>query len=145
MQHDTSWPNTSLLFSNRSSLSIRATANETRSPLLTSLKLQIWTLPPFFSALLTFRDYLLMYLKRRLFKSELTLSIVRNTLLHLFNGKSFSNLWKWLFLLLSLASIKSCIARSTKLPKDHPFDQLLPLFFFATMNLNFFRLLPNRK
>ena len=87
------------LFSNLFSLFIRATVYGTLSPSLTSLKLQIWTLLPSFSALSTFRVYLLMYLWRRLFKSALTLSIVRNTLLHLFHGKSSSNLWIWLLLL----------------------------------------------
>ena len=57
------------LFSKRFSLSTRATAYGTLSPLLPALKLQIWTLPSSFSALLTFRVYLLMSLERRLFKS----------------------------------------------------------------------------
>ena len=48
----------------------------------------------------------------------LTLSIVRNTLLHLFHGKSSSNLWRWLLLLLSLALMTSCIAKSTESPWD---------------------------
>ena len=50
------------LFSNLFSLSIRATAYGTLSPLLTSLKLQIWTLVRPFSALSTFRVFLLMSL-----------------------------------------------------------------------------------
>ena len=57
------------LFSKRFSLSTRATAYGTLSPLLPALKLQIWTLPSSFSALLTFRVYLRMSLERRLFKS----------------------------------------------------------------------------
>ena len=145
VQHNTSWPKISLLFSNLFSLSVRATAYETLSPLQTSLKLQIWTLLPSFSALSTFRVYLLMSLQRWLFKSVLMLSIVRNTLLHLFHGKSSSNLWRWLLLVLSLASMTSCIAKSTESPWDHLLDQPLPIFLLATMNLNFFRPLRNRR
>ena len=144
VKRNTSWPNISLLFSNRFSLSIRATAYGTGPPLLTSLKLQICTLPPSFSALLTFRVYLLMSCLRKLFKSVLTLSIVWNNLVHLFYGKSLSNLWRWLLLLLSLASKTPCIARSTESPWDHPLDKPLPIFLLATMNLNFFWPLSNR-
>ena len=37
-----------------------------------------------------------------------------------FHGKSSSNLWRWLPLLLILASITSCIAKSTDSPWDTP-------------------------
>ena len=94
------------LFTNRFSLAIRATTYGTLSPLLTSLKLQIWTLFQSLSDLSTFRVYSLMSLSQRLFKSVLTLVIVRNILLYLFPGKSLSNLWRWL-LLSSLASMIS--------------------------------------
>ena len=75
----------------------------------------------------------------------LTLSTVRNTLLHLFHGKSSSNLWRWLLLLLSSALMTSCIAKSTESPWDHLLDQPLPIFLLATTNLNFFRPLQNRE
>ena len=75
----------------------------------------------------------------------LPLSIVRNTLLHPFYSKSSLNLWRWLLLLSSLASMTSCIARSTKLPCDHPLHQLFPIFLSAAMNLNFFRPLPSQR
>ena len=74
----------------------------------------------------------------------LTVSIVWNTILHFSNGISLSNLWRWL-LLSSLASMTPCIARLTELPWDHLLDQPLPIFLLATMNLNIFRPLPNRK
>ena len=57
VQHNTSWPNISLIFSNLFSLSIRATTFGTLSPLLTSLKPQIWTLLSSFSALSMFQVY----------------------------------------------------------------------------------------
>ena len=38
----------------------------------------------------------------------------------LFHGKSLSNLWRWQLLLLSLALMTSCIAKSTESPWDHP-------------------------
>ena len=41
----------------------------------------------------------------------LTLSTVRNTLLHLFHRKFMSKLWRWLLLLSTLASMTSCIDR----------------------------------
>ena len=66
-------------------------------------------------------------------------------LLHLFHGKSSSNLWRWLLLLLSLALMTSCIAKSTESPWDHLLDQPLPIFLLATTNLNFFRPLQNRR
>ena len=75
----------------------------------------------------------------------LTLSAVWSTLLHLFHGKSLLNLWRWLFLLSSLASMTSCIARSTDSPWYHFLDHPLPIFLMATMNLNFFRPFPSRK
>ena len=50
----------------------------------------------------------------------LTLSIVWNTLLHLFHNKSSTNLWRWLLLLLSLASMTSCIAKLTESPLGSP-------------------------
>ena len=78
-----------------------------------------------------------------LFKSVLTPSTVRNTLLHCFQGKYLLNIRRWLLLLPRLASMTSCITRLTELPWDHPLDQLLPIFFLATMNLNFSRPLPN--
>ena len=55
-------PKTNALLRDLFSLFIQATAYGTRSPLLTSLKLQICTLFPSFSALSTFRVYLLMSL-----------------------------------------------------------------------------------
>ena len=39
----------------------------------------------------------------------------------------------------------SCIAKSTESPWDHLLDQPLPIFLLATMNLNFFRPLRNRR
>ena len=55
------------------------------------LNLQICTFPPFFSALLIFRVYLLKSLKRKLFKSAPTLSTVRNIILYLFHRKYLLN------------------------------------------------------
>ena len=52
-------------------------------------------------------------------------------LLHLFHGKFSSNLGRWLLLLLSLALITSCIAKSTDSAWDHPLDQLLPICIFV--------------
>ena len=60
VQRNTSGPKVYLLFSNQFSLSTRASAYGTPSPLLTSLKLQLWNLPLFSSVLLIFRVYFLM-------------------------------------------------------------------------------------
>ena len=56
-----------------------------------------------------------MSLKRKIFKSVLTLSTDRNILQHLFHGKSLLNLWRWVLLLSCLALTTSCIIRSTGL------------------------------
>ena len=80
---------------------------------------------------LTFRVYLVMSLERKLFKSALTPSTIRNTFLHLFLGKSLLNLFRWLLLLSSSASMTSYIARSTESPWDHPLHQLLSIFSLA--------------
>ena len=67
-------------------------------------------------------------------------------LMHLFRGKSSSNLCRWQLLLLSLASMISCIAKSTESPWDHILDQPLPIFLLAFFtNLSFFRPLQNRR
>ena len=85
VQCNTSWSNISLPFKNQHF--IWATAYGTLSPLLTSLKLQIWTLSlTSFFAVLTFPVYLPTSPQRKLFKSVLTPSAVRNTLLHLFTA-----------------------------------------------------------
>ena len=70
---------------------------------------------------------------------------VRNTLLHIFRGKSLLNLWRWILLLSSLASVTSCIAWSTESLLHNSLDQPLPISLLASMNLNFSRLLPCRR
>ena len=67
-----------------------------------------------------------------------------NTLLHLFLGKFVLKLWRWLFLLYSIASMTLWISRSTGSPWDHPLNQPLPIFLLATMNLSFSRPLSSR-
>ena len=68
---------------------------------------------------------------------------VQNALLHLFQSISLLNLWRSLLLLSCLALTTSYITRSTEFPRDHSFDQPLPIFFLASMNLNFSRPLPS--
>ena len=62
-----------------------------------------------------------------------------------FSRHIFVELWRWPLFLSILASMTSCITRSTKLPRDHPLDQLLPIFLLATINLNFFRPLSSQR
>ena len=78
---------------------------------------------------MTFRVYLLMSHKRKLFKYVLTLCTVRNIRLHLFHDKSLLNLWRWLLLQSSLALTTSCIARSTGLRRITP--STIPCQYFV--------------
>ena len=74
-------------------------------------------------------------------------STVRNTLLHLFQGISFLNLWRWLLFLSSLASCFDDIMHRQidGVAVGSTMDQPLPIFLLAAMNLNFSRAFSSHK